>query len=309
MKLNLDGFTPTDSGEQIRVVRFEPGATATVVAPARITDGSPVDLILYALPNGNTTAQTMGRAMAPNLDWHFDIQHIAAQTRALRTMGLPNAVVVYLEAEKLSWPTWRSAHAAEHANARIVQVVDSLRSVIGNPKEMTITLAGHSGGGSFMFGFIDGQLAIPQWIDRIVFLDATYNFDSLQHGQKLADWLDANPSHKLVSLAYDDRNIMLGGKRVVSDSGGTWRASHRMIRYLDPRYHLDSTTLGEFNRFHSKQIELLIHPNPENKILHTTMIGEMNGYMHALLTGRSGYDNGTSLLKSERAYTKWVEAK
>ena len=268
-----------------------------------------MDLILYALPNGNTTAQTMGRLMTPGLDWHYDIQHIAAQTRALRTMGLPNAVVAYLEAEKLSWPSWRSTHAAENANARIVQIVDSIRRVAGNAKDMTVTLAGHSGGGSFMFGFVEGQHSIPAWVNRIVFLDATYNFDSLQHGQKFADWLNANPSHKLVSLAYDDRNIMVDGKRVVSDSGGTWRASHRMIRYLDPRYHLDSTTLGEFNRFHSAQIDLLIHPNPENKILHTTMIGEMNGYMHALLTGRSDYDSGPSLLKSERAYNRWVEAK
>jgi hypothetical protein len=244
--------------------------------------------------------------MKPNLDWHYDIQHIAAQTRALRTMGLPNATVAYLEAEKLSWPSWRSAHAPQNANARIVQIVDSLRQVVGNPKGMTVTLAAHSGGGSFVFGFIEGQPSIPSWVDRIVFLDATYNFDSLQHGQKLTDWLNANAAHKLVSLAYDDRNIMLDGKKVVSDSGGTWRASHRMIRYLDPRYHLDSTTLGEFNRFHSGQIDLLIHPNPDNKILHTTMIGEMNGYMHALLTGRSSYDSGPSLLKSQRAYAKWV---
>lgn len=309
MRMNLDGFNPSGPGEQTRVVRLEPGVTATIVAPENISRGAPVDLIVYALPNGNTTAQTMGRVMTPNLDWHYDIQHIAAQTRALRTMGLPNAIVAYLEADGRSWPGWRTKNSAMNANARIVQIVDSLRSVVGNPKDMRVTVAGHSGGGSFMFGFVEGRLSIPTWVDRIVFLDAVYNFDSVQHGQRLSDWLESNPRHKLVSLAYDDRNIMLDGRKVVSDSGGTWRASHRMLGYLGPRYHLDSTTLGEFNRFHSAQIELLIHPNPENKILHTTMIGEMNGYMHALLTGRSEYDKGASLLKSERAYTKWVEAK
>jgi hypothetical protein len=241
--------------------------------------------------------------MTPGLDWHFDIQHIAAQTRALRAMGLPNATVAYLEAEKRSWPSWRSSH--DQANARIVQIVDSLRRVAGRPDNFT--LAGHSGGGSFMFGFIEGQPSIPQWVNRIVFLDANYNFDSLQHGAKFTDWLRADPQHKLVVIAYDDRNIMLDGKRVVSDDGGTWRASHRMLAYLSPRYAIDSTTAGEFNRFHSSQIEILIHPNPENKILHTTMIGEMNGYMHALLTGRPDYDRGRSLLRSERSYTKWVD--
>ena len=49
------------------------------------------------------------------------------------------------------------------------------------------------------------------------------------------------------------------------------------------------------------------HPNPENRILHTEMIGEMNGYMHALLIGRPGYDRGESLLKRERAYTQWID--
>jgi len=41
-------------------------------------------LILYALPNGNTIEQTKGRRVAEGLDWHFGIQHIAAQTRYLR---------------------------------------------------------------------------------------------------------------------------------------------------------------------------------------------------------------------------------
>ena len=37
------------------------------------------------------------------------------------------------------------------------------------------------------------------------------------------------------------------------------------------------------------------------------MIGEMNGYMHALLVRRPGYDARTTVLKRARVYTKWVE--
>ena len=33
-------------------------------------------LIFYALPNGNTTAETMGKKIKEGDDWHFDIQHI-----------------------------------------------------------------------------------------------------------------------------------------------------------------------------------------------------------------------------------------
>ena len=41
-------------------------------------------LILYALPNGNSTAQTMGKKINIDDDWRFDIQHIKAQTDFIR---------------------------------------------------------------------------------------------------------------------------------------------------------------------------------------------------------------------------------
>ena len=65
-------------------------------------------LVFYALPNGNTTAQTMGKRMQPGDDWHYDIQHIRAQTDFVRRQ-LPdrNIVVAYLENDYKSWPTWK----------------------------------------------------------------------------------------------------------------------------------------------------------------------------------------------------------
>ena len=307
VNLDLPGFAPSGSfNERIRVLDLYPGVTATIVAPAHVDTRERVDLILYALPNGNSTAQTIGRKLADGVDWHYDIQHIGAQTRALRTLGLPQAIVVYLEADTKSWPQWRQVHGYDKANARIVEIVDQIRTAIGSPPHLSVTLTGHSGGGSFMFGFIEGQDSLPSWLERIAFLDANYNFD-YRHGEKLVKWLRRNPKNTLVVLAYDDRNIMLDGKKVVSDSGGTWRASERMMNYLREPFEFTTDTLGEFRRFHSSQIEVLLHPNPENKILHTVMIGEMNGYMHAMLVRRPSYDRGDVLLKSSRAYTQWVE--
>ena len=245
-----------------------PGVTATLVAPARIDPGQTVDRIIYALPNGNSTAQTMRRPLADGLDWHFDIQHIAAQTRALRARGYPQAVVAYLEAEGKSWPAWRSKYGYPSANARIAMIVDSLRAVIGNPPQLAVTLTGHSGGGSFAFGFIDGQDALPTWLERIAFLD---------------------------------------GKKVVSDSGGTWRATERMLRSFAGTFSLTHDALGDLERDRAPQVEILRHPNPANRILHTEMVGEMNGYMHALLSGHPGYDDSTSVLKPQRAYLRFVE--
>ena len=219
------------SGERIRVLDLYPGVTATIVAPADLASSRKVELILYALPNGNTTAQTIGRKMVEGLDWHFDIQNIGAQTRALRRRGLANSVVVYLEADSKSWPSWRQTRGYDKANARIVELVDEVRTAIGNPRDLAVTLTGHSGGGSFMFGFIEGQDAIPSWVERIAFLDANYNFEP-KHGEKMIKWLRANPRNTLVVVAYNDKEIMLDGKKVVSETGGTWRASERMINYL-----------------------------------------------------------------------------
>ena len=304
----LRGFAPLGKfGESIRVITPDSGVTATIVAPGSLDLSKRIDLILYALPNGNSTAETMGRRMAEGVPWRYDIQNIAAQTRALRASGVPQAVVVYLEADKKSWPEWRRVRGYDAANARIVKIVAHLLTSIGNPKGVVVTLTGHSGGGSFIFGFIEGQDSLPPWLERIAFLDAVYNFDSRTHGAKLSQWLHQDPEHTLVSLAYDDRNIMLDGKKVVSDSGGTWRASERMLSFFkccDVAYGLD--TVGAFQRFHTRQIEILMHPNPDNRILHTEMIGEMNGYMHAMLVRRPEYD-GRSLLRPVRAYQQWTD--
>lgn len=296
------------TGERVRALALYPGVTATIVAPARIDTTQRVDLILYALPNGNSTAETMGRRFsgAPgSVGWRYDIQHIGAATRALRERGMPQAIVVYLEAEGKSWPEWRRVQGYEVANPRIVRMVDQIRDAIGNPRDLHVTLTGHSGGGSFAWGFIDGQDSLPSWLDRIGFLDSNYSFEP-RHGERIASWLRRDSSNMLVVLAYDDREIMLDGKRVVSDSGGTWRATGRMIEALNPMFPLQRDTLGEFIRHRAPGIELLLHPNPANRILHTEMIGEMNGYMHAMLTGRAEYAAGSTVLEPKRAYTKYI---
>ncbi|MEO8193799.1 MAG: hypothetical protein ABI681_08100 [Gemmatimonadales bacterium] len=283
-----------------------PGVTATLVAPANLDAQKRVDLIIYALPNGNSTAETMGRKLVAGVGWRYDIQHVGAQTRALRTRGLPQAVVAYLEADTKSWPEWRRVHGYERANARIVEMVDQIRAAIGNPSHLAVTLTGHSGGGSFAFGFMDGQDSLPVWLERIAFLDSNYSFE-YRHGEKLVKWLRRNPHNTLVVLAYDDREITLDGKKVVSDSGGTWRASSRMMNYLREPFPFSRDTLGQFIRYRAPQIEFLLHPNHENRILHTEMIGEMNGYMHALLARRPEYERGGGVLKSARAYQQWIE--
>ena len=299
---------PSPRDETIRALELYPGVTATIVSPSRLEPGHRIELILYALPNGNSTAETMGRAPFDSVRWRFDIQHIAAQTRALRTRGIPNAIVVYLEADSKSWPEWRRRLGYDRANARIVEMVDQLRAELRLPANAAVTLTGHSGGGSFITGFIDGQPALPPWLERIAYLDANYSFE-YRHGDKLAQWLRGDAARTLVVMAYDDREIMLDGKKVITDSaGGTWRASSRMMNYLREPFHFTADTLGEFLRYRASQVQFLLHPNKANRILHTVMIGEMNGYMHAMLARRPDYERGASLLVARREYTAFVDS-
>jgi len=303
----LRAFTPVGRfDERVRVLALEPGVTATLVAPARLDPHRRVELVLYALPNGNTTAQTIGRTIRDSTEWRYDIQHIGAQTRALRARGLTQAVVAYLEADTKSWPEWRRRLGYERANRRIVAMVDELRAAIGNPPDLAVTLTGHSGGGSFAWGFLDGQDALPDWLARIAFLDSNYSFEP-RHGETIDAWLERDAAHTLVVLAYDDREIRLDGKKVVSDSGGTWRASQRMLDAFRGRFAFTGDSLGPFLRFRAPQIEILLHPNPANRILHTELIGEMNGYMHAMLVRRPSDDGAAPVLREGRAYARWID--
>ncbi len=81
-------------------------------------DDRPCRVILFATPNGNTLEQTLGSRMAPGLDWHYDIQHFAAQTKWLQQrFPAERLVLVVAQATDLSWPTYRAGRT--DANTRI----------------------------------------------------------------------------------------------------------------------------------------------------------------------------------------------
>ena len=60
-----------------------------------------------------------------------------------------------------------------------------------------------SGGGSFILGHLNAVTKVPDEIERIAFLDATYAYDpALKHAEKLNRWLQASRQRCLVVLAY-----------------------------------------------------------------------------------------------------------
>src|SRR5687768_12022448 len=150
-----------DIDERTRDVTFASGVRLHVNAPATLDRAKPTRLIVYATPNGSTIEQTLGCARAQGLHWHFDIQHVAAQVRRLREVSTDeNIVLAVTEAPKLSWPAFRQAN--KDAAAVIRSVIDNAAKDLSAPR---ITLTGHSGGGSFIFGLINSRDAIPANVD------------------------------------------------------------------------------------------------------------------------------------------------
>lgn len=203
---------------------YEPGVRVKINAPAEglMTPRKPVRLVFYALPNGNSTEWTFGKRMEEGDDWHFDIQHIGAQTRFLRAVDtLHSYVVVYLEAENRSWGAWRKAGPGrDHIIKELVEQIALLFSAgcsgegcsgagcssascssasragagcsgadCANQSMPQVELSSHSGGGNFIFGFMDACDSLPDYLCRISFIDSDYNWDDERYGPKLVRWL------------------------------------------------------------------------------------------------------------------------
>lgn len=261
-------------------------------------------IIFYALPNGNTTEQTMGKKLQPGDDWHFDIQHIRAQTKFTRKeLAGENIIVVYLENNLKSWPAWKQKHA-DHLPL-IQYIVDTVYSLI-HAKRKTIYLNGHSGGGSFIFGFIAGLNKIPSYVKRISFLDSNYGYDSTYYS-KLKEWLVTVKDSHLTVFAYNDSIALYNGKPVVSATGGTWYRSHKMFSDLSNDFSFHKTREDSITGFESakKQIGFFFKANPDRGIYHTQQV-ELNGFIHSVLFG-TNKESKDYTYYSSRAYGDYIK--
>jgi len=288
-------------GKTSKGIRFH------VNAPEAMRADWPTTVIFFTTPNGNTIEQTLGCKMTPDLDWHFDIQHIAAQTRRLREVSPnENIVLVCAEAEGKSWPSWRGKHADNAALIRAF-VDDTIKGLPG--KELSVVLSGHSGGGSMIFGFLNSGDSISPWVKRIAWLDANYSYsDADKHGDKLIAWLNGDPEHCLVVVCYDDRNITLDGKMVNRPDAGSFRATERMRARFEKEIKLEHTVSGDIDRYTGMdgRVTFIVHRNPANKILHTVLVGEMNGFLEAMALNTPIHSKWGEF-GTPRAYTKWIQ--
>ena len=260
--------------------------------------------VLFALPNGNTTEQTMGKKIKEGDDWHFDIQHIKAQTAFIRKeLREQNIVVAYLENNYKSWPAWKTRHV--NYIEEIQHITDTILSLY-TAREKVLYLNGHSGGGRFIFSYLDGVKEIPSFVERISFLDSDYGYEAM-YLPKIKDWLQYNKKAVLNVFAYNDSVALLNGKRFLSDTGGTWYRSRMMLTDLSKYFHFDKVRDDSLIVYQStdKRIQFFFKTNPEKKIFHTVQV-ELNGFIHSVLMGTKRESNKYTYF-GERAYKDLIE--
>lgn len=212
-------------------------------------------------------------------------------------------VVVYLEAKQKSWSMWM-ANTPDSIRT-LKTIVDDVRAMFAqwNPQ---IVLNSHSGGGRFIFSYIDGVQEIPDDIVRIAFLDSNYGYEDTLSGPKLARWLRSGKNKYLCTLAYNDSVVIYNGTQLVSPTGGTWYRSKMMQKYLSGSFRFRKREKDSliWNRALSRRIEIILKPNPDGKIFHTRQV-ELNGFIHSIVSG-TRYENKGYTYFGERAYSSYI---
>lgn len=282
-----------------------PGTRILINAPlSGFGEGDRMLLVLYALPNGNTIEQTFGKRLREGDDWHYDIQHIGAQTRFLRGVIRDRTVVVaYLENNRKSWPAWNAATPDYRDHVR--RMVDDITAIF-TPWQPELVLNGHSGGGRFIFSYIDAHKEIPAGVKRIAFLDSNYGYDDTLYGPKFVSWLKSGSDRYLCTMAYNDSVVIYNGKPLVSPTGGTWYRSKMMKNYIAGSFRLKERQRDSLLWVTSRdrRIEFIFKPNPEGKIYHTRQV-EYNGFIHSMLSGTK-YEQKSYRYFSNRAYSDLI---
>jgi hypothetical protein len=293
--LSLPGFIEDGiNGEQTHSFIWGGDINVHINAPGK--DSLKADketiIVFYACPAGNTISWTIGKQMEEGDDWHYDIQHIGAQTRFLReTLKDKNVIVVYLQPTNLAWQAYDDKHPDDY-----VELIQQMTRDILKPfKQLNykVTLNGHSAGGSWVLRYLQGVNTIPEWIDRIAFIDSDYNYkyDAGHYDSLFTEFLLKRDSSYLCVMAYNDSIALYQGKPFVSSQGGTWWNTKYIKKRLNNRFDFAENHDYDFLRYAALdgRFQILLKENPAQAILHTLQVYR-NGFIHSMLS-RTEYEN------------------
>lgn len=148
----------------------------------------PHELVIFATPNGAT-----------HLSEAKLLENQASVLRNSVGGAGRNIVIAYVSAEGGKWPNYLFSNPTNVAriNQRILTRVYEGANHIA-PK--AISLDAHSGGGSYIFNFIDNSPEIPSSISSLNLYDCLYAYNGMDHAQKIKKWLDRNSAATLTTV-------------------------------------------------------------------------------------------------------------
>lgn len=292
------------SGKMVRISNPSNKTITEIDLPDSLYPNRKTLLVFYALPNGNSIEWTKGKKITGNGDWHYDIQHIKAQTDFLRSVMVDhNLIVAYMANTLKSWPAWKRESPGRPQEIR--RLVDSITTSFA-PYRPRVMLNSHSGGGSFIFGYLDAVDAIPDNVQRIAFIDSDYGYEDSMHTRKLVRWLGSG-RHYLTVLAYNDSVVIYNGKPLVSPTGGTWYRSKLLQHNLAKEFRFKSSADTAFITYSalSNRIDIRLKTNPEGKIYHTEQVAR-NGFIHTVIGGTKYARKARYAYWGERVYGAFI---
>lgn len=264
-------------------------------------------ICFFACPAGNSIEWTIGKQMEAGDDWHYDIQHIGAQTRFLRkVLKDKNLIVIYTQTTDNGWNLYSSKHT-DHVQR--IQDVTNYALQEFSEFDYKVTLNGHSAGGGFVLRNLLNHPEVPTWIDRLGFLDSNYNYkyDADEYDSLFTKFLMDRDSTYICFLAYNDSVALYQGSPIVSATGGTWWNARYMKKRLDPVFNFADSHDVSFQRHIAlkKRFEILLKENPTKAILHTVQVYK-NGFIHSMLSGTE-YENVGYDYYGEPAYLEYIQ--
>lgn len=310
-----------------------PDVEILIDEPETMIPGVRTEIILYALPNGTLIEWTVGKKRGPDEDWRLDVHHIGAQTAFLRAQDKKtNYVTIYLKTKQKAWNHWHRQHLdiCKETYDRLFADVTALYADY-NP---SLTVGSHSGGGYLIFNYFRGTDEINPAIKHLFFLDSVYGYETEEHLEKFAKWLE-DKSHSLTVISYEDATVIFRGKPLVTPSGGSWGRSHQMVEDLSTRFKIkervkfvkdggdrypeirdsarrftDETDVSanaymEVWRGLGGRISFKLLRNPQGLIWHLVLV-EKNGFIDAVQTSTCREGRGYDFW-GPRAYSEYIK--
>ncbi len=99
---------------------------------------------------------------------------------------------------------------------------------------------------------------------------------------------------------------MLNGKKVVSPTGGTYRATQRMIQRFNEQTDVilkQDSIIKQYSAINNRA-RFIIQTNPDTLILHTVLV-EKNGFIHSILF-QTEFEEMNYKFFGQRAYSNFI---